>query len=104
MSYYFIVHITAEDGFIFTKDMLVNYFSGEEVSLMPDNCIRGSLQWRYGLIAMRKLSEGYPTVLFTMKAQGEELEDLMVAYYRDGKYQEENAKIIYPPFDKSKLK
>jgi hypothetical protein len=53
---------------------------------------------------MITLSKQFPTVLFILKGEGEESGDLWIAYYQDGKYYRDNAKIVFPEFSEEKLK
>lgn len=53
---------------------------------------------------MLKLSEYYPELIFTLHGEGEEVNDLWKAYYKNGKYQEARVQIVYPEYDESKLK
>lgn len=55
-------------------------------------------------VDMKWLSEKFPTVLFTLKGEGEESGDMWIKYYRNGKCQECRAEIVFAPFDESKLK
>lgn len=52
---------------------------------------------------MRKISNLFPDVLFTLHGEGEESGDLWNAYFRGGKEQYCQAKIIFDEFDPEKL-
>lgn len=52
---------------------------------------------------MKKFSEKYPTLLFTLHGTGEETGDLWRAYFKNGKVQNCPAIITFDPYDKSKL-
>ena len=52
---------------------------------------------------MKAFSKVYPTVLFTLKGEGEESGDIWIAYFLGGKMQYSKAKIVFEGFDKKKL-
>ena len=52
---------------------------------------------------MRSLSEQHPSVLFTLRGEGESSRDIWVKYFRGGKMQECKARIVVDPFDPAKL-
>ena len=53
---------------------------------------------------MKEFSKKYPTILFTLKGEGEESGDLWIRYFKNGKVQVANARIVYPEFDEILLK
>lgn len=53
---------------------------------------------------MIDLSKSFPGILFILYGSGEDSGDLWVKYFYKGKIQFEEAKIVYEPFDESKLK
>jgi hypothetical protein len=71
----------------------------EYVGLWEDSC-----KWYNHQEDMKAYSKQHPNVVFSLFGDGEEVDDRWVEYYMDGKVQEELAKIVYPPFDKSLLK
>lgn len=52
---------------------------------------------------MRKFSQLHPDILFEIEWDGDNSEDKGTTYYKNGKMQECEAIITYPPFDESKL-
>lgn len=52
---------------------------------------------------MRELSTQLPHLLFTVSYEGPEGGDLVKTYYLNGKMQQADAIITYPPFDESLL-
>lgn len=52
---------------------------------------------------MRLLSKEFPDILFKLHGEGEDNKDIWDKYFMNGKMQYCPAKIIYPPFDKTKL-
>ena len=49
------------------------------------------------------LSLKFPTIVFILEGNGEERDDMWVAYFMNGKMQYEKAKITYNYFDPNKL-
>jgi antitoxin component YwqK of YwqJK toxin-antitoxin module len=62
------------------------------------------LKWYDFHEEMIAFSKEYPNWLFTLSGEGEESGDIWKAYYVNGKYQQEKAKIVFDPFDMQKLK
>ena len=52
---------------------------------------------------MRLLSKEFPDILFKLHGEGEDNKDIWDKYFMNGKMQYCSAKIIYSPFDKTKL-
>jgi hypothetical protein len=53
---------------------------------------------------MRRLSNMFPTVFFTLEGEGEESGDIWKEYYLGGKMQKCKARLEFDDFDKAKLK
>jgi hypothetical protein len=62
-----------------------------------------SVKWYQHDDHMRLLSKKHPSILFTLRGEGESPGDLWVKYYRGGKMQECKAKIVYPEFDEKEM-
>jgi hypothetical protein len=52
---------------------------------------------------METLSKQFPSVVFTLRGEGEESGDIWVAYFKDGKTALHHAEITFPEFDESNL-
>lgn len=77
---------------------------GAQYALDEDGSTYESCKWYEHQETMIKFSKKYPNVLFTMKGEGEEAGDVWHTYYKDGKYQEAQAKIVIEEYNPSKLK
>lgn len=53
---------------------------------------------------MRKISEQFPDVIFTVSGEGEENDDIWRAYFKNGKSQYCEAIINFEPYDEGKMK
>jgi hypothetical protein len=73
------------------------------MALEADGSTREACSWYEHERDVRSLSLKFPGVLFTLKGAGEQVGDLWMEYYCDGKIQRERAVITYPRFDESKL-
>lgn len=63
-----------------------------------------SCKWYDHEMDMKELSKQFPNVVFKLKGEGEEAGDLWHKYFKNGKVQVCEAKIVYDKFDESKLK
>lgn len=52
---------------------------------------------------MIAFSKRFPDILFELTGYGEESEDIWIAWFKNGSYYRENAKIIMPVFEEVKL-
>lgn len=52
---------------------------------------------------MRKLSSLYPNVIFILEGEGEESGDVWKEYYRNGKMQKCQAKLVFDEYDENHL-
>lgn len=53
---------------------------------------------------MKEFSRMFPNLVFELSGEGEESGDIWKKYFRDGKMQKCEAKIIFDSFDETKLK
>ena len=60
--------------------------------------------WRKHDSDMKEISLGYPDMVLFLSGEGEESGDIWKSYYKNGKCQTETAKLMFEPFDESKLK
>lgn len=66
--------------------------------------LEGAAKWYYCSVDMKEFSRAFPDVVFRLHGEGEESGDLWDAYFKNGKWQECRADIIYPDYDEEKLK
>jgi len=66
--------------------------------------IGDSVKWYDFDVDMRKISKMFPFTLFTLCGEGEESGDIWKAYYKDGKCQHVQAKVVFEEFDEERLK
>ena len=62
-----------------------------------------SVKWYDHEDHMREYSKKHPDTVFKLIGEGEESGDLWHEYYLNGKMQRTKAKLVFEPFDKSKL-
>ena len=91
------------------KDVCVIDLIWEVIKDDSDNTYYGVLdgsdrcKWYSHDEDMRKLSERFPRVLFTLSGEGEESSDIWKKYYLNGKCQVAKAQITIDKFDPEKL-
>lgn len=86
------------------SDFAVEEFLNETTGYDWSNFYLSGVKWYAHHEHMTLLSKKYPEVLFELSGEGEESGDLWKAYYLAGKCQDVKAKVVYDPFDESKLK
>ena len=69
----------------------------------PFNPFDEATKWYECLEDMKDVSLQMPGIIFTLKGEGEEAEDIWIAYFKDGKHQICKAEITFPPFDEGAL-
>lgn len=79
------------------EHLIGNYTNGYE-NPFDDRC-----KWYDHMMDMERFSKDFPNVTFKLSGEGEEMPDLWVAYFRNGKSYKEKAKITFDPFYESKL-
>jgi hypothetical protein len=63
-----------------------------------------STKWYNHEDEMREFSKQFPDVIFELSGEGEESGDLWTKYFKGGKMQKCQAKIVIPPYDARELK
>lgn len=95
-------------GKIDIEDAIQEYVNNEKIlyagtesllDVLGDSC-----KWYEHEEDMRRVSKVFPSVLFTLRGEGEESGDIWVKYFKDGKMQVAKAEIKLGPFDPSQLK
>lgn len=82
-------------------DMAMLHYGSDEdfiASLLSFNPFEDDCKWYEHTFHMEDISKKYPSVLFALYGEGEEANDLWVAYYLNGKEQVYEAVITYPSF------
>jgi hypothetical protein len=85
------------------------------VSHIPDNWWRGCncegntavsdrMSWYKHEEHMRDVSKMFPYLLFTLRGEGQQNDDMWAKYFLKGKMQEAKAVITFAPFDIKELK
>ena len=100
MGYYTNYKVTTDEIIPEFDDLLKSFsqytfFNGES----PEK-----IKWYSHEDDMRKLSHAHPKVLFTVRGEGEESDDLWIKYFLNGKMQKCVGTVVYPPFDAKRLK
>ena len=72
----------------------------------PDSQIlfEDSAKWYDSEKDMREHSAEYPDLMFELHGEGEENEDVWIEYFKNGKMQRCQGKVVYPDFDPAKMK
>ena len=66
-------------------------------------CLSHPLAWTEHTSEMKKLSEKFPSVLFSLTGRGEKDDDIWIDYYKAGKMQHCRGKIVYEDFCQEKM-
>lgn len=69
-----------------------------------EGCCEDSGKWYDHEVDVAAISKKYPTLIFELQGHGEEVEDLWIKYFLNGKMQESRAQITFEPFSESLLK
>lgn len=89
------------------EDELINFLENTDASGYPwiefldgnqDDC-----KWYEHERDMKELSEKFPTILFTLKGEGEESGDIWIKYFKYGKMQICDAQIVFEPYNEAFL-
>ena len=62
------------------------------------------IKWYEHEDEMKAFSKRFPYVVFTLRGEGEEAGDIWVKYFKNGKMQKVEAKIVFAAFDEGQLK
>ena len=80
-------------------DKLSNYITEEDIFYS----IQFNAKWYSFEQDMKEISSLFPDILFTVEGNGDEQDDIWIAYFKYGKMQMEQAKITFGEFDENKL-
>ncbi len=69
-----------------------------------DDIFQDSLKWYDHEDDMKKYSKQYPDLIFKLLGEGEESGDIWIKYFKNGKMQRCDAKIIFDEYNESLLK
>ena len=96
MSYYtkYELTIVSDIDFVHLEDL---------IQKLGFNPFSSSCQWYEHECDLTQYSMQNQNILFILKGQGEDTEDIWVKYFKNGKKQVCRAKIIYDAFDESKM-
>jgi len=75
-----------------------------EGALGDDGTPADSYKWYDHEEDLKRFSKKYPEELFELYGEGEEAGDLWFLYVKNGKSQRCMGKVVFDPFDESKLK
>lgn len=77
----------------------------KEISTLSgyDYCFSYPIKWYDHENDMRKYSKLYPNLIFVLRCEGEEFDDIRIEYYKNGKVQKTKAVLVFDQFDESKL-
>lgn len=109
MGYTTYFTVSRNDGEPFTPEQLealdqLNVFDNEtEEGNDRVVALEGAARWYDCNDYMKELSKLFPETVFKLHGEGEQNDDLWDAYFKNGKWQECRADIIYPDYDEEKL-
>ena len=108
MGYYTIFKLSVKDSEI-TDNMkkelsIINRDYFNDINII-DELIEGwfEAKWYDYEHDVKMLSLNFPNRVFILEGEGEESNDMWIAYFMNGKVQHEKAKITYNYFDPNKL-
>lgn len=86
---------------------IIEYFRTEcdsaNYALNSDGEYQDECKWYEHEKDMRDISRKFPETVFTLKGEGEQSGDIWREYYKNGRMQRTEAKIIFESFNESKL-
>ena len=81
----------------------IGYHAEQIVKLTPyaDIFDGEAVKWYDHEEHMRTYSKLHPETLFTLKGEGEEIEDVWIEYHKNGRMQRVEAQIVFEEFDEA---
>lgn len=104
MGYLTKYSLTADEESSLPENWAENISNGYLFYFSKDNYVSEEAKWYHHEVDCQNFSLKYPNALFTLKGRGEEEDDIWVKYFKNGKMQREEAEIVFPPFDESRLR
>jgi hypothetical protein len=108
MGYYTVYKLNIIDAQEWDRDEIIKVLrdgnDNAKIAFEEDGHGCDDLKWYAHEDDMKAFSKKYPKELFELTGEGEESGDLWKKYFRNGKMQICKGEIVYPEFDKSKLK
>lgn len=108
MGYYsYFTLCTDVDNESVERDIIDHFRSSNEdaqIALDDEGYSEEHCTWYDASKELAEFSKIYPFVLFTLYIDGEDSEDFRQVFAKNGKHYVSSAEIMYPNFDKTKLK
>lgn len=107
---YFTISVDTEDSELLDRINIAmgedpDYFSFFERSWPGETFTSvDGLKWYDYESDMKKFSLQFPDATFEVRGEGEENDDLWVAWFKNGKGYTQHAEIVWPEFDENKMK
>jgi len=101
-SHTLIVHVPQGDSSDVIDD-LRNTSDSAKYAINDTGGTEEPCKWYQHEEDLRDFSKKYPDLLFELKGAGEDSGDIWVEYYKNGKMQRVEARIIFDPFNEHEL-